>query len=373
MSRGRLRVYLGMAPGVGKTLRHARRGPTPAEPRAPTSSSGYVETHGRAHTAERLEGLEVVPRVRLSHGGTTFEEMDLDGVLAREPGGGAGRRARPQQHPRQSAREALGGRRCAPRRRHRRHHDGQHPAPRVAQRRGAADQRGRAAGDDPGRDRPACRPDRDRRHLARGAPPPDGPRQHLPAERVDAALSNYFRVGNLSALRELALLWVAERVDEGLQRYRAAHGIDQPWEARERIVVVAAGRPRGRDPAPPGRPHRRTDDRLGAAGGPCRRGRRPGRRRPDRARAATAPGGVDGRLVAPGRRATTSPSPSWTSPGRRTPPRSCWARAVGGASGVVPGRRGHRGPGDPAVGQGRRPPRHPRGGVVGPGPASPCP
>ena len=66
-----------------------------------------------------------------------------------------------------------------------------------------------------------------------------------PPERVDAALTNYFRVGNLSALRELALLWVADRVDEGLQRYRAAHGIDQPWEARERIVVALPGGPEG--------------------------------------------------------------------------------------------------------------------------------
>ncbi len=62
-----------------------------------------------------------------------------------------------------------------------------------------------------------------------------------PPERVDAALSNYFRPGNLSALRELALLWTAERVDEGLQRYRAAHGIEEPWEARERIVVAITG------------------------------------------------------------------------------------------------------------------------------------
>ena len=66
-----------------------------------------------------------------------------------------------------------------------------------------------------------------------------------PSDRVDAALSNYFRVGNLSALRELALLWVAERVDEGLQRYRAAHGIEQSWEARERIVVSLPGGPEG--------------------------------------------------------------------------------------------------------------------------------
>ena len=64
--------------------------------------------------------------------------------------------------------------------------------------------------------------------------------------KVDAALSNYFRVGNLTALRELALLWVADRVEEGLERYRAQHGIkDVPWPARERVVVALTGGPEG--------------------------------------------------------------------------------------------------------------------------------
>ena len=62
-----------------------------------------------------------------------------------------------------------------------------------------------------------------------------------PAERIDAALANYFRTGNLSALRELALLWLADRVDEGLAAYRARHGIEQPWETRERVVVALTG------------------------------------------------------------------------------------------------------------------------------------
>src|SRR4029450_3030961 len=66
-----------------------------------------------------------------------------------------------------------------------------------------------------------------------------------PAEKIDAALTNYFRTGNLTALRELALLWVVERVDEGLQRYRDEHGITQHWEARERIVVGLTGGPEG--------------------------------------------------------------------------------------------------------------------------------
>jgi two-component system sensor histidine kinase KdpD len=66
-----------------------------------------------------------------------------------------------------------------------------------------------------------------------------------PAERVDAALGNYFRPGNLSALRELALLWLADRVEESLQSYLDAHGISDAWETRERVVVGVTGVPGG--------------------------------------------------------------------------------------------------------------------------------
>ncbi|HSS10472.1 MAG TPA: ATP-binding protein, partial [Acidimicrobiales bacterium] len=59
------------------------------------------------------------------------------------------------------------------------------------------------------------------------------------------ALGNYFRVGNLAALRELALLWVADKVDEGLNDYRDRHGIAEPWETRERVVVALTGSPQG--------------------------------------------------------------------------------------------------------------------------------
>jgi two-component system sensor histidine kinase KdpD len=68
-----------------------------------------------------------------------------------------------------------------------------------------------------------------------------------PTERVDAALGNYFRVGNLTALRELALMWVADQVDDSLQRYRETHGIEDQWETRERIVVALTGAPGGDD------------------------------------------------------------------------------------------------------------------------------
>ena len=63
------------------------------------------------------------------------------------------------------------------------------------------------------------------------------------ADKIDAALSRYFREGNLTALRELALLWLADRVDEGLERYRDQHEIDTTWATRERIVVPISGGP----------------------------------------------------------------------------------------------------------------------------------
>ena len=81
-----------------------------------------------------------------------------------------------------------------------------------------------------------------------------------PAERIDAALGNYFREGNLGALRELALLWVADRVDEALDDYRRLHGIERPWETRERVVVALTGSPRRRPPRPPCRAHGATGE-----------------------------------------------------------------------------------------------------------------
>ena len=66
-----------------------------------------------------------------------------------------------------------------------------------------------------------------------------------PPEKVDTALANYFREGNLGALRELALMWVADRVDEALARYREMHGITSTWETRERVVVAITGAPGG--------------------------------------------------------------------------------------------------------------------------------
>ena len=128
-----------------------------------------------------------------------------------------------------------------------------------------------------------------------------------PPEKIDAALTHYFRIGNLSALRELALLWLADKVDEGLQRYRAAHDIHGTWEARERVVVALTGGPEGE-----------TLIRRAARIAARSTGRRPaGRardpvRRPDRGRSgragrAAAAGRVARRHLPPGRRASNVP------------------------------------------------------------------
>ena len=83
-TRGRLRVYLGMAPGVGKTFRMLEESHRRVA-RGTDLVVGFMEPHGRPHTIELLEGLEVVPRKRIEYRGIVVEEMDTDAVLARHP------------------------------------------------------------------------------------------------------------------------------------------------------------------------------------------------------------------------------------------------------------------------------------------------
>jgi len=82
--RGRLRIYLGMAPGVGKTFRMLEEGHRRVT-RGTDLVVGFVEAHGRQHTLDLLEGLEVVPRRRVEYRGVVVEEMDTDAVIARAP------------------------------------------------------------------------------------------------------------------------------------------------------------------------------------------------------------------------------------------------------------------------------------------------
>jgi two-component system sensor histidine kinase KdpD len=82
--RGRLRIYLGMAPGVGKTYRMLEEGHRRAG-RGTDLVVGFAECHGRANTLRLLDGLEMVPRSRIEYRGVALEEMDTDAVVARRP------------------------------------------------------------------------------------------------------------------------------------------------------------------------------------------------------------------------------------------------------------------------------------------------
>ena len=106
-ARGQLRVYLGAAPGVGKTYAMLEEGHRRAE-RGTDVVVGFVETHGRPHTEALLDGLEVCPAGRSTYRGATFTEMDLDAVLRPRARGGAGRRARAHQRARLAATPSAG-------------------------------------------------------------------------------------------------------------------------------------------------------------------------------------------------------------------------------------------------------------------------
>ncbi|MFD0408531.1 ATP-binding protein [Kitasatospora sp. NPDC127116] len=244
MGRGRLRIYLGAAPGVGKTyamLAEAHR----RQERGTDVVVAFVEDHGRRRTADMVAGLEVVLRQQVVHRGARFSEMDLDAVLARRPQvalvdelahtnvPGCRNEKRWQDVEELLAAgidvistvnvqhlESLG--------------DAVEGITGVRQREAVPDEVVRRADQIELVD---MSPQALRRRLAHG-------NVYAP-EKIDAALANYFRPGNLTALRELALLWTADRVDEYLQKYRAEQGIEGTWQARERIVVGLTGGPEG--------------------------------------------------------------------------------------------------------------------------------
>ena len=242
--RGSLRIYLGAAAGVGKTFAMLGEGHR-RKSRGTDVVVAYVETHGRRRTTEQLGGLEVMPRARIEYRGTAFEEMDVDGILAR--------------HPQIALVDELAHTNVPGSRNEKRWQDVdellkvgidvittvniQHleslndvvqKITGVPQRETIPDAVARAADQVELVD---STPEALRRRMAHG--------NIYPAEKIDAALNNYFRAGNLSALRELALLWLAGKVDEGLKRYREIHDIQSTWEARERVVVALTGGPEG--------------------------------------------------------------------------------------------------------------------------------
>jgi two-component system, OmpR family, sensor histidine kinase KdpD len=240
MSRGQLRIYLGAAPGVGKTYAMLAEGQR-RRARGTDVVGGLIETHGRQLTAAMAEGLEIVPYRTMSYRGATFTEMDTDAVLARHPqvalvdelahsnvpGCRNAKRWQDVDELLDAGIEVITTLNIQ-------HLDSLSSVTKqvtgVEQRETLPDEIARRADQIELVD---MTPEALRRRMVHG--------NIYPPNRIEAALTHYFRPGNLTALRELALLWVADRVEEGLQRYRAEHGIATPWETTERIVVGIAG------------------------------------------------------------------------------------------------------------------------------------
>ncbi|GAB3609475.1 sensor histidine kinase KdpD [Humibacter ginsengiterrae] len=244
MTTGRLRVLLGAAPGVGKTYAMLEEGRRLAEAGKDVVVA-VVETHGRAATAAMLEGLDVVRRRSVGYRGVTLTDLDLDAVLARRPEVAlvdelAHTNAPGGRHDKrwEDVQELLDAGITVISTVNIQHieslNDVVEQITGIGQQETIPDAVLRAADQVEVVD---LAPQALRDRLAEGLV--------YPAARVDAALSNYFRLGNLTALRELALLWLADEVDSALQTYRREHGIEGKWEARERVVVALTGGPEG--------------------------------------------------------------------------------------------------------------------------------
>ncbi|MGB5017878.1 MAG: histidine kinase, partial [Candidatus Nanopelagicales bacterium] len=222
MSRGRLRVYLGAAPGVGKTYAMLGEGHRRQE-RGTDVVVGFVEAHGRVHTEDLIGGLEVIPRKQMEYRESIFTEMDVDAILRRTPAvalvdemAHTNVPGSPNEKRWQDINVLLDGGIDVITTVNIQHleslNDTVEAITGIKQQETVPDAVVRAADQVELVD---MSPEALRRRLAHG-------NVYRP-DKIDTALGNYFRVGNLAALRELALLWLADRVEEGLEHYRNEH------------------------------------------------------------------------------------------------------------------------------------------------------
>jgi two-component system, OmpR family, sensor histidine kinase KdpD len=244
--RGRFKVFLGYAPGVGKTfsmLSEAVR----RRSRGEDVVIGYVETHGRARTAELAAQLEQVPRKQLEYKGTLFEEMDVDAILARKPevvlidelahtnieGSEHAKRFQDVLQILEADIDVLSTLNI------------QHVesiTPKVQSLTGITV---RETVPDWVLDRADeivlsdLTPEALAHRMSRG--------DIYPQERVERALSNFFRRGNLIALREMALQRVTRAVDRTLDDYVERKKLSGNWQVAERVAVCMSANPESRD------------------------------------------------------------------------------------------------------------------------------
>lgn len=241
-THGNFKLFLGYAPGVGKTfamLSEAIR----RHSRGEDVVVGVVETHGRKGIEELVTQLEAVPRKRIEYKGTLFDEMDLDGILARKPTvvlvdelahtniPGSKNRKRYED-----VQALLAANIDVISTLNIQHIESISPVVRnitgINIRETVPDWVPMTASETVMVD---LTPEALQNRMRRGD-------VYVPT-KVEQALNNFFRRGNLIALRELALRQVAEQVDRSLENYMAAKDIQKNWGVRERIAVCVSSNP----------------------------------------------------------------------------------------------------------------------------------
>ncbi|HWE76830.1 MAG TPA: sensor histidine kinase KdpD [Stellaceae bacterium] len=237
--QGRLKIFLGAAPGVGKTYKMLLAAQT-ARKEGTDIVVGVVETHKRAETEALLEGLETIPRRRIDYKDHVLDEMDIDAILARKPSlvlvdELAHTNVTGSRHPKRylDVEELLAAGIDVYTTINIQHVESLNDV--VAQ---ITHVRVRETVPDGILDRADdievvdLSPDDLIERLREG-------KVYVPAE-AERALRNYFQPGNLTALRELALRRTAQRVDEQMLTYMRAHAISGPWPAGERVLVCVS-------------------------------------------------------------------------------------------------------------------------------------
>ena len=243
--RGRLRVYLGSVAGSGKTYAMLQEGHRRKD-RGTDVVIGYVETHNRPQTEAQIGDLEIIPRAKIAYKGVTLAEMDAAAILAR--------------HPQVALVDELAHTNASGSKHRKRYQDVEDilqagidviTTLNVQHLESLNDR----VADITGVQVRETLPDRvldtaDEVELIDIAPHALQQRMKhgniYPPERIDAALENFFREGNLTALRELALRRTAEKTESQLRQYMTEHDITDTWTTGERVLVGFDSRPQSR-------------------------------------------------------------------------------------------------------------------------------
>ena len=243
-TRGIFKLFLGYAPGVGKTYSMLAEA-TRRQSRGEDVVVGYIETHGRKGLDEWVQQLEVIPRKKIEYKGTIFEEMDLEAILARKPAvvlvdelahtniPGSTHRKRYED-----VQDLLAAKIDVVSTLNIQHIESIAPVVRsitgIVVRETVPDWVPLTATETVMVD---LTPEALQNRMKRG--------DIYASEKVEKSLHNFFRRGNLIALRELALRQVAEQVDRSLESYMEAQNIRKNWGVRERMAVCLSSNPAG--------------------------------------------------------------------------------------------------------------------------------